>query len=126
MVNSDLIDLVKDEEELFRLIEKTISKEEEELFKTLKLIKNIKNRGFNILSQIKALEISIYRKKSKEKAENFLRHLKKEVENLKKESEHILKEEVVEAKLEKFIKTLLERAEQEIKYAEKNIPLIDP
>jgi len=119
-----LVNLVKDEEDLFRLIEQTISKEEEEIFRTLKLIRNIKNRGFNILSQIKALEIAMYRKKCKVTAEKFLKHLKKEVENLKKEAEHILKEEAEEAKLERFVKTLLDRAETEIKYAEENIPLL--
>ncbi|UCD03595.1 MAG: hypothetical protein JSW73_03585 [Candidatus Woesearchaeota archaeon] len=119
-----LINLVKDEENLFKLIEKTISKEETEIFQTLKLIRNIKNRGFNILSQIKALEIAMYKKKCKVTAEKFLKHLREEVENLKKEAEHILEEEKEEAKLEKFIESLLERAEQEIEHAEKNIPLL--
>lgn len=121
----EIIDIVKDEEELFGLIEKTLSQEEDELFQTLKLIRNIKNRGFNILSQIKALEIAMYKKKSKIKAETFLKNLKREVDNLQKEAETILKEEKEEAKLEKFINSLLERAKQEIKFAEKNMPLLN-
>ncbi|UCD03541.1 MAG: hypothetical protein JSW73_03315 [Candidatus Woesearchaeota archaeon] len=123
------LDLDMKEEELIKEIEKEADREIQELLETIRLIKDVKNRGLYILEKMNDLD-SVLKGEAKTSKLEFNRReyiagtleiLDRQLEKLKTEELVALQEEKEEDKLEKFILSLTKKADKILGDAKKEL-----
>jgi len=123
------LDLDSKEEELIKEIEKEADREIQELLETIKLIRDVKNRGLYLLEKMNdldcvlkgAAEPSKQEFNRKEYIAGALEIIDAQLEKLKTEELVALQEEKEEDKLEKFIMNLTEKADKIAEQARKEL-----
>ena len=127
------LELDKKEEKLIKEIEKEASIEIQELLDTIKLIKDVKNRGLYLLEKINDLDnvlqgaanTSNQQFKRKEYIAGALEIIERQINHLKKEELVALQEEKEEDKLEKFILSLTKKADKILRRARDELENLD-
>ena len=124
-----LLELDKTEENIIKQVEDEADEELKKLVDTLRLIKNIKNRGLYILNKLNELNIILKRGVNpvgkefdrNEYIQASLDVVEEQLRKLQVEELDALKEEKVEDKLEKFMIDLTNKAEEISKRVESQL-----